>query len=246
MDYLSDQEGIMQRYINEEGRWNFHLSQTKQYIKDVIKKKEPETVAILGSGWLLDIPADFLGKHCKKVYFYDIFHPSQVRHKLRAFENFVFIECDITGGYIEEMYKTVNLSRKNKNKVPVENLKKCRFQPEQEADYTFSVNILNQLDILIIDYLKNFRVYSDQELDKIRAVIQNSHIFSLTPGKAAIITDYLEMIYDDIKEQPIERQLLYTELPEGKNRKYWDWDFDMNMTYNEGKITKFRVVGLEL
>ncbi len=246
MEFLKDQEGIMTRYISEEGSWEDHLKHTKEYITDVVKKIKPETISILGSGWLLDVPIEFLAANCKKIYLYDIHHPAQIRHKLRQHKNVVFVECDLTGGFIYETFNAVELFRKTKKKIPVENLKMNNFIPEPETDYTISVNLLNQLDILLIDYLEKFSIYSDTEIGRIRTNIQQVHINSLKPGQALLITDYQEILYDEDNKQTDKHSLVYTELPAGKNKKYWDWDFDTNMTYYAGKKTKFRVVGIEL
>ena len=97
MGFLKDQEGIITRYINEEGNWEAHLRHTKGFITDVVKKYKPESVSILGSGWLLDVPIEFLAANCKSICLYDIRHPAQIRHRLRRFKNVVFVECDLTG-----------------------------------------------------------------------------------------------------------------------------------------------------
>jgi len=39
MNYFSDQKGIIRRYINEEGAWDNHFTNTKKYITDCLKKK---------------------------------------------------------------------------------------------------------------------------------------------------------------------------------------------------------------
>ena len=39
MNYFSDQKGSIRRYINEEGAWDNHLTNTKKYITDCLKKK---------------------------------------------------------------------------------------------------------------------------------------------------------------------------------------------------------------
>ena len=245
MGFLKDQEGIITRYINEEGNWEAHLRHTKGFITDVVKKYKPESVSILGSGWLLDVPIEFLAANCKSICLYDIRHPAQIRHRLRRFKNVAFVECDLTGGFISEIFNTVELFRKTQKKVPVEDLKLNNFIPDPETDYTISVNLLNQLDILIIDYLKKFSIYSDPEIEKIRARIQNSHIGSMKPGSSLLITDYQEILFDTNNKQVDKHSLVYTKLPEGKSRKYWDWDFDTNMTYYDRKKTKFKVVGIE-
>jgi len=79
MEYISDQRGIINRYINEGKNWNLHLENTKKYIINSTKTKNKENVAILGSGWLLDLPLSFLNENFKTIYLVDIYHPRQIK-----------------------------------------------------------------------------------------------------------------------------------------------------------------------
>ena len=108
-----------------------------------------------------------------------------------------------------------------------------------------SLNILNQLDILIIDYLKRFSIYSAEEIILLRKIIQQSHIDSLPHHDSCIITDYQELVYDDEKLDRIN-PLIHVDLPEGKRKSTWEWLFDSQKTYYHGKTTKFHVVAIEL
>ncbi len=56
MKYISDQKGILNRYLAEGNNWEAHLEKTRGFITGCLEKNKPETVAVLGSGWLLDIP----------------------------------------------------------------------------------------------------------------------------------------------------------------------------------------------
>ena len=62
MGYISDQEGIMKRYLNEQDKWEFHLQNTRQFILDSFKDVQIRNLAIFGSGWLLDLPLEELSK----------------------------------------------------------------------------------------------------------------------------------------------------------------------------------------
>ena len=55
MGYIRDQEGIMNRYIREKMHWDQHLEKTREFINASFSDKSIETVAVLGSGWLVDI-----------------------------------------------------------------------------------------------------------------------------------------------------------------------------------------------
>jgi len=244
MGFLSDQEGIINRYIREEGAWDPHLIKTREFILDSIKGKMLRTIAILGSGWLLDIPLEELTEQCERVLLVDIFHPPQIVHKTKAYLNVELITQDITGGLVEEVYSLARNFKRFRKKKSIGEIITHGFKPEYEVDYYVSVNLLNQLEILIIDYMKKYRIYSDQELHGLRRRIQKCHVDSLPAGKTCLITDYEELIY---KENILEKRipLIHIKLPEGKRKRTWKWEFDSKMEYHKGRKTVFRVVAIE-
>lgn len=60
MKILSDQQGIINRYLREKDVWNEHLENSKSFITGCLKKRMARNILILGSGWLLDLPAPML------------------------------------------------------------------------------------------------------------------------------------------------------------------------------------------
>lgn len=245
MNFLSDQEGIISRYLNEKNNWNPHLKKSREFILNCIKKKKNSTVSILGSGWLLDVPIEELNKHCKRVLLIDIFHPPQILRKIRDLPKVEAIQQDITGGMIEKVYHLAQAYKKSGEKLDVQTFVSKGFTPNFDPGYVVSLNVLNQLDILIVDYLKKFSVYSDEEILNIRKIIQQAHIDSLPENNACIITDFEEMVYDN---DQLERTspLIHVPLPKGGKRNRWEWLFDSQKTYYSGKITRFNVVAIEL
>jgi len=83
MGYFKDQEGIARRYISEKSNGDNHLTNTKKFIFNCLEENRSKKVSILGSGWLLDIPVEYLLKNFKEVVFYDIRHPRQILHKFK-------------------------------------------------------------------------------------------------------------------------------------------------------------------
>ena len=246
MNFISDQSGILNRYINESENWNPHLENTKKYIVDFIERNGFKTLTILGSGWLLDLPVEYLARHTQKVYLYDIYHPPQILHKLKNFECFSFVNQDITGNLISQVYKAVKQYRKTGEKIDIENFLFCGFSPIDETEAYISLNILNQLDILIVDFLKDEEIYSEKEIEFLRANIQKSHINSLPANKSCLITDYEELISTFDNTQESKKNLLYTNLPVGKNIHKWSWVFDTNGNYNINHKTTLNVIAFEI
>ena len=192
LGFLKDQDGIIKRYINEEGAWNHHLIKCKNYIVKSAQKKSKHQCAVLGSGWLLDTPIEFLSNNFNDVYFFDINHPEQIKNKLKKFPNIYWIEEDLTGGLILKVYNEKKLLISDKTKW-LNNLKLNNKFLYADFDYVISLNILNQLDILIIDFIKKLKALTDQEISLIRKLIQDNHLNSLPVGKTCLITDAEEL-----------------------------------------------------
>ena len=82
MEYLSDQKGIMNRYLAEADNWESHLKHTRDFIVKCLGEKHYGTMVVLGSGWLLDLPLDFITSRTREVYLLDIVHPPQILKKI--------------------------------------------------------------------------------------------------------------------------------------------------------------------
>lgn len=245
MNFLSDQEGIISRFLNESSNWEPHLHQSREFILDCIRGKNIPVITILGSGWLLDVPLEELQKQCKKILLVDIFHPPQVLRKIRDLPHVEAIHQDVTGGMIGQAYQLVQEFRKTGRKRNIADLQSSGFTPDIAAGFVVSLNLLNQLDILIVDYLKKFSIYTGEEILELRKLIQQSHLDSLPDAHSCIITDFEERVYADNKLERIS-PLIHVPLPEGKRKTTWEWLFDSQKTYYSGKITKFNVVAIEL
>jgi len=245
MHYVSDQQGIIERYMKESDSWAAHLENTKNAIIQSAIGKGTENCAILGSGWLLDIPVEFLCRHFKKVYLFDVIHPTQIKHKLHKVENVILVEQDITGGAIQEFYDSVIMFKSMGRRKELSEFIFEGFHYPIEFDFIASVNILNQLDILLIDYLKEYNLYSEEELNQLRISIQQKHFDTLTVGKSCLITDYEELILDNKNQLEKTNPLVYIQLPKEKIIKNWQWQFD-HQTYYPGKNLIFNVTALEI
>jgi hypothetical protein len=245
MHYVADQQGIIKRYLKEATGWATHLENTKNAIRKSAENKNNGNCAILGSGWLLDIPLDFLLNKFSKIYLFDVLHPTQVKHKYYKNKNIIFIELDITGGAINEFYNAVQLHKSTKKRKEPSEFQFRGFQFEEPFDFVASVNILNQLDILLIDYIKGYNLYSDEELMEFRKRIQQRHFESLPVSKTCIITDYEELVYNSSNELEASHKLVHINLPSEKLTSKWQWQFD-NQTYYPGKNVVFNVLSMDL
>lgn len=240
MGYFSDQEGIMNRYIREAAHWKAHLQNTKSAILKSCEGKGSNKIAILGSGWLLDVPIDELSNRFDEVWLFDIKHPSQIRRRMEKIVNVRLVETDISG-FAAAIYA---MSPRDLNNFDVI---KPQFDFDLEGfDMVVSCNILNQLDIILVDYLKKvMKIDSSTEL-YVRKLIQETHISLLPPQKSLLVSDIEELSIDSQGEVVRRKSLVYTDRLLTSNADHWVWHFDNCCAYRSSYNTWFNVVAAEI
>jgi hypothetical protein len=246
MKYVSDQEGILEKYLEEHEGWQGHLHNCKEFIMECVRKHKPQSVVVMGSGWLLDVPLKELTAECEQVYLADIWHPRQVQTTARDYPNCRLIYTDLTGGAVNWIYLLVKSYRKTGEK---ESLKSFSFSKPELADrevYLVSLNILNQLDIILMNWLNKFIKYPDEEINYFRKKIQENHLELLKPGHSCLICDHKEIILDQKNQVVSTKKPLYTELPSAVRKKEWKWFFDRGGVFGQNLKTEFNIIALEL
>ncbi len=245
MQYISDQQGIMKRYIREKIYWDAHFKNSKDFILKSAQTKGKGKVVVLGSGWLLDLPFNELYKQFKELVLIDIIHPKQIIRKAKGYPNVTLVNADITGGLIKYFYGNVKSGRKNKVKNILPSFKSFSFKLPNDSDFVISSNIMCQLHIILIDYIKRFSVYSNSELKKLEREIQQSHLNLLPKRKSCLITDSEEEIFDDNNNLLGINPLLRLELPQRNFSNKWQWKFDNSMTYRDDAKTFFNTIAID-
>ena len=235
----------MNRYMRESSHWKKHLENTRNFIAGSFAHTEAETVAVLGSGWLLDVPLDHLVRRFRHIYLVDIHHPIQIRKKTAAMSQVELIETDLTGGAIEKIWQHSrdNPLHSQDEPVPVQ----LSLDPPLahiHADALISVNLLNQLDIILCDYILKQKPFQQEALTPFRAAIQAFHLDWISNLPGCLISDIQEEVVDKngIK---YSKALLYTRLPQGIRHDRWWWDFDSQGTYHPGSRTRMEVQAVE-
>jgi len=236
--YQTDQKGIINRYFNENENWNNHLQNSKDYILNCLPDQNLDNLAVLGSGWLLDVPIDELLKRTKKLTLIDIHHPKEIINKYKHNQQITFCTVDLTNGLVEAAKSSKTFTdflKFQKTAKPLINFDNYSF--------VISLNLLNQLDILLCDLLmKRFNIKEDELLD-IRKSIQTNHLKSLQKGKSCVITDYEEINYINSIADGVTKSLIFADLSNLKIEKDWLWTFDTHKTYKKKNYTTFKVFG---
>ncbi len=238
LGYISDQKGIIKRYLREANGWALHLQNSKEAILRTMDILKPKSMALLGSGWLLDVPVDEIINQGITLYCLDISHPEQIKHNYRNEESSKFIEVDLNGSLSEKIYHYYKIGKKQ--------IVSSDLDPDCRLDLTgyemvVSLNILNQLDILLLDFVKEHQLMNEEELKKLRMKIQEHHLKMLPCEKSCIIFDYCERIFSDEDEQEQVNSTVFVSLPHMKNVQEWQWQFDSLGYYYNGKRVVFDV-----
>ena len=245
MQYFSDQQGIMHRYIREKENWDLHLKESKSFILKSSENKKKGKVVVLGSGWLLDLPLEDLAKQFKEIVLVDIIHPKHILHKIKKYSNITTLQSDITGGLINFVYQTLKSDKKKKQKSLLTPANSFSFSLPENTDFVISLNIMCQLHIILIDYIKRLNRYSNSELKTLITTIQQSHINMLPKEKSCLITDIEEEILDEKDRLIGANPLMQVDLPKGNFSTIWKWKFDSLMTYKDDVKTYFNTKAID-
>ena len=206
MNFICDQEGIMNRYLREQKNWEGHLQNTKQFILNSFSDQKIKNLAILGSGWLLDLPLKELSKKYNKILLVDVHHPPQIVKKTESYKNISLFETDLSGGGIKFCWDLRKAKEEHFSKYILEEFTPQKPELPFKPDAFVSLNLLNQLDILLVDFLKkrNVRIV-DTEIKKFRKIIQQFHLDWITKKPGCLITDVREINQDD--QETTEKKL---------------------------------------
>jgi len=180
-----------------------------------------------------------------KVILIDIIHPPEVIAQTAGMKNVQLIEQDITGGFIEEVWKKAGkrtflnrLSSLNEIIIP-------EFQPFDDPGLVISLNILTQLESQPERLLKKKSRATETEFCHFREEVQKKHLGFLEKHRSVLITDVAELITDN-SGKTFEKKTLATVIPERKMKEEWIWDFDLLRSDFNKKSSVFKINALVL
>jgi hypothetical protein len=226
LDYYNYQEGLIYRHLGQKEGWNSHLKNCRNYILKAVSIVKPAKVTVLGSGWLLDFPLQEIVEMNIPVTLIDIVHPPDALKQVSKLKNVEIIEDDLTGGLVHEIWKksgSIPIFRKLKT---LDDIKIPRFRFRYDPGLVVSLNILSQLDVLPVKYLKRKSNMEESQFTGFREEIQRKHIECLQKYNSVVITDTEEVILNRSGESTVVKTVL-SEIPAGNYRKEWTWDFDL-------------------
>ena len=245
MGYFDDQSGIIRRYQREREHWDTHLKNTRQSVMEAMSGKNSKSAAVLGSGWLLDVPVEEMSRYFEKLFLYDIRHPVAVKKQVRLQGNVELRVCDISG-FARSVYQYTKQYRNCRERPPISVIQPQTALDLSDFDFVFSCNILNQLDILLIDYLAQFIELSHEETLDFRNNVQQHHIGILPRNRSCIVADYEEITCAPDGREISRKASVRHSIIQRSDARRWTWKFDTKMTYCKDRMTFFEVLSCEL
>jgi len=245
MEYYEYQRGLIYHHLSEHGGWNSHLKRCREFILKAVDYYKPSIVTVLGSGWLLDFPLSEIAGSVSRINLVDIVHPPEVKDQIAGMKNVVLREEDISGGLILEVW---NKARRRIffNKLrSFDAIQIHDYKPDFDPGLIVSLNILTQLESMPVAFLRKRSSLNEEKFTELRKNIQAGHIRFLCKHKSVLITDLAEIITEDsgkVREIPS----LLTELPEGKLREEWTWNFDLEKSDYFTQRSIFKVAAIIL
>ncbi len=225
MGYYEYQQGLVFRHLNQEGGWDLHLGNCRDFILRSVMSRQPAILTVLGSGWLLDLPLGELAAMTQKIYLVDIIHPPMIREKIENLGNIELMEEDVTGGLIKEVWETCRGTSVFRKKTEKSDITVPDYEPVYEQGMVVSLNLLTQLEALPCRFLERHALMSHDDLTALKSEIQQSHLSFLLKRDSVLITDTCEVETDSGGRMTTIPSLL-TGLPSGKINSEWEWDFD--------------------
>lgn len=226
MGYYDYQSGLIYRHLNQESGWDSHLDKCRKYILRAIDILKPGKVTVLGSGWLLELPIAEIVEKTGKVALVDIIHPPDVVRQAGEIDNVELIESDVTGGLIENVWKKISKYPFFRKADNLEGIIIAEYVPLSDPGLIISLNLITQLEVLPVRYLKKKARINDKEMYRFRKTIQERHLDLLSKYNSLLLTDYEEVITS--KSGEIKRvSTLLADLPPGTDKEDWTWDFDL-------------------
>lgn len=238
----------MKRYLREAEGWNQHLERCRSFISGCFipcpaANSEKEVLAVLGSGWLLDVPLEDLQKRFGTIVLADLHHPVQIRKKVERMDNVILLDTDLSGGAISRVCEFAGNARIGEEQF----LRELNLAPplgDLRPTALASVNLLSQLNGLLYEYLERTRRLSSTFEEDFRRKIQEFHLDWISRIPGCLVTDVRE-IHTNRKGVQEIKELLGCPLPAGIRQEKWTWEFDREGNYRSGRLTRMEVSAVQ-
>jgi hypothetical protein len=190
LGYVGEAVAINARYARCKTAWDAHLLQSRQFVIDAIahcaaEHTAPHTALILGAGNCLDVPLKELSSGFKNVLLVDAVQLASTNRRVQKFKNIDYIVHDISEINQQLMASNdLNSLQMLSNKMP------CRFVDNENISLVVSLNLLSQLPLLPMRYLRAHHPFSDAEINAIGLNLMRVHCRYLQQFSASKVLIY--------------------------------------------------------
>ena len=219
LGYLRESIGIRSRYRRCKTAWQPHLEHSRAALLASLDDCEDfRTALVFGSGLLLDIPLDELAHRFERVLLVDVVHLPEVRRTARCHANVQCITHDVTG-FMEQMH---SLSSDHLDLLPPRH-----FLDDPTIDWVASVNLVSQLPLLPLDWLRQqFPELDETMLDAWGTRMMRQHLDYLASFAAPVclLADKEQTVYH--RNGEVAEQIDFSVLLDPVNHpmQQWRWD----------------------
>lgn len=218
LGYLRESIAIRSRYRRCRTAWQPHLTNSRAALLDSLQECDSfRTALVFGSGLLLDIPLDELARRFGTVYLVDVVHLPEVRRAVRRHANVCCVDLDVTG-FVEHMDA---LSPERLELPPPK-----YYLDDPEVDWVASVNLLSQLPLLPVGWLRHrFPELDEDTLEAWGAQMMRQHLDYLAAfaAPACLLADVEQTVHDR-NGSIIERIDFAAQLGLDDPQNQWRWD----------------------
>lgn len=236
--HLFESISLLHREERCKKSWATHRASCKQFIISELKNATHfDSVLVLGSGPLHEIPIEILSKTFKRVVLVDVVHLKSTKKSVLHLPNIEFIEHEIT-----EVEEILRVKHEFHDVIPSAFL-------NQSWGLVLSVNIMSQLPL-------HFQTYIDKKLknaftqiqieDFLKAITRNHlHYLKSFNSNVLLITD-TQTFYYDKKDVLLQTDDNYPHLTLPLPREEWNWNVAPIPEFQKDIGMRMRVCGFVL
>lgn len=220
--FLYQSIALQQRYNRCKKAWLPHLKNCQDLFFEAVKDlSQTESVVVLGSSHLHEIPLHLLMDTFKQVILVDVIHPLKHHWYAKRYPRLKLVTQDLSA----TLDKLESLESLNDLDFLIDQLKQQKIF-HFEADLIVSGNLLSQLGLLPIEAVekKLKRILTIQEKDKICTAFAELHLKNLQncSGKKVVYADR-EVIYRNPEKEIIYQGQYSVDFTEFTQVKKWTW-----------------------
>lgn len=236
--HLKESISLLAREKRCQKTWSTHRASCKQFINAELKNaRHNESILVLGSGPLHEIPIEILAKTFKRVVLVDIVHLKTTKKSVAHLINVEFIDHEIT-----EVEEALRIHKKLEDKIPTKFL-------DQDWGLVLSVNVMSQLPLHLETFIhkKLKNSFTEPNVEAFLRSVTKNHLSYLQSFQTNVllITD-AQTFYYDKNEKILQTDNNYEHLILPEPSEQWNWNVAPIPEFQKDVGMKMRVCGFIL